>query len=221
MKRLFDVFAAGAGLVVLSPLLLWIAWKIKREDKGPVFFRGLRTGLHAVPFRIFKFRTMVPDADRIGPASTAVEDPRITRIGAKLRRHKLDELPQLLNVLKGEMSIVGPRPEVQQFTDMYTEEEKQLLTVRPGITDWASIWNCDEAAVLAGRTDPDQAYLELIRPTKIRLQLKYVGEASFFTDMKIVFLTFLALVRPSSQAVRDLRELKGQETNEPRAAHSL
>jgi len=219
MKRLFDFLAAAAGLVLLSPVLLWIAWKIRREGGGPIFFRGQRTGRYGCPFRIFKFRTMVVNADRIGPASTAGQDPRVTKIGARLRRHKMDELPQLLNVLKGEMSVVGPRPEVKQFTDMYTEEEKAILSVRPGITDWASIWHCDEAAVLAGHPDPDQAYLDLIRPTKIKLQLKYVQEASLLTDLRIIFLTFLTLVRPDSQAVRDLRDLgPGSPANEQSGA---
>jgi len=192
-------------LVFLSPLLLWAAWRIKREDGGPVFYRGVRVGLHGKPFRIFKFRTMVVDAEKLGASSTSDDDPRITRIGKLLRKYKLDELPQLINVLKGDMSFVGPRPEVKKFTDLYNEEEKTILTVRPGITDWASIWNSDEAAVLAGADDADDAYLKLIRPTKVRLQLKYVRERSFWTDLKIIFLTFQALLRPQSAAVRDLR----------------
>jgi lipopolysaccharide/colanic/teichoic acid biosynthesis glycosyltransferase len=221
MKRLFDILSSAAGLVVLSPVLLWIAWRIKREDGGPIFYRGARTGLGGKPFRIFKFRTMVINADKIGPSSTSGEDPRITRIGARLRRFKLDELPQLLNVVKGEMSVVGPRPEVKQFTDIYTDEEKQILTVRPGITDWASIWNCDEAAVLAGSPDPDKAYLELIRPTKIKLQLKYVRSASLLTDLKIIFLTLQALLRPESQAVRELRSLGHGGESDSRDAATL
>ncbi len=206
MKRVFDLLSAGMGLLVLSPLIAWIAWRIKREDPGPIFYRGARVGLGGRPFRIFKFRTMVLDAEKLGGSSTAGDDPRITKTGHFLRRYKLDELPQLLNVITGEMSIVGPRPEVKRFTDLYTEEEKQILTVRPGITDWASIWNSNEAEVLAGSADPDQAYLELIRPTKIRLQIKYVRERSFLTDLKIIFLTLLAILRPESQAVRELRQ---------------
>lgn len=206
MKRTFDIVTAAVGLVLLSPLLCLVALGIKREDGGPVFFRGLRVGRYGRPFRIYKFRSMVVDAERRGAASTAANDPRITRIGAFLRRYKLDELPQLINVLLGDMSLVGPRPEVQKFTDLYTDEEKLLLTLRPGITDWASIWNCDEAAVLAGAADPDQAYLELIRPKKIFLQLKYAREHSLRTDLRILFLTFLALVSPGSQAVRELRD---------------
>ena len=184
---------ATVGLAVLGPLLIWLAWKIKAEDGGPVFYRGVRMGLHEKPFRIFKFRSMLVNADRIGPSSTASDDPRITRIGRFIRAHKLDELPQLLNVLAGDMSFVGPRPEVKKFTDMYTAEEKAILTVRPGITDWASIWNSDEGAILAGAADPDQAYLELIRPEKLRLQLRYVRERSFKVDVRIIFQTMLKL----------------------------
>jgi len=148
---------------------------------------------------------MVPNAEAIGGASTADEDPRITRVGRALRRYKLDELPQFINVLTGDMSVVGPRPEVKYYTDMYSETEKALLTVRPGITDWASIWNSDEGAVLAGAADPEKAYQELIRPTKIRLQLKYVRERSFFTDLKIIFLTVLAILKPESKAIQEIR----------------
>ena len=140
-KRFFDIVATTIGLILLCPLLFLIAWRIKAEDGGPVFYRGVRVGLHGKPFRIFKFRTMVMDADKIGGFSTSDDDPRITQAGRFLRKYKLDELPQLINVLKGEMSLVGPRPEVKKFTDMYTDDEKVILTVRPGITDWASMWN--------------------------------------------------------------------------------
>ena len=132
---------------------------------------------------------MVVDAEKRGGSSTSEDDPRITRTGNILRKHKLDELPQLINVLRGDMSFVGPRPEVKKFTDMYTEKEKAILTVRPGITDWASLWNSDEGAILKGSPDPDKDYLEKIRPEKIRLQLQYVREQSFRTDIKIIFLT--------------------------------
>lgn len=178
---------------------------IIRKDGGPVFYRGERTGLYGKPFRIYKFRTMVVDAEKVGGASTADDDARITSVGKFLRKYKLDETPQLINVLKGEMSIVGPRPEVKRYTDMFSDEEKAILTVRPGITDWASIWNADEGAVLAGAADPDLAYLELIRPMKLKLQLKYVRERSFWVDLKIIFLTLLAVVQPESQAVREMR----------------
>lgn len=194
IKRIFDIVCSVCGLLILCPLLLWIAWRIKHEDAGQVFYRGERIGLDGHPFRIFKFRTMVIDAEKLGGSSTSDNDPRITVIGRFLRKFKLDELPQLINVIKGDMSLVGPRPEVKKFTDMYTNEEKVILTVRPGITDWASIWNHDEGALLAGSTDPDRDYVENIRPEKIRLQLKYVGEQSLLTDIRIIFLTLKAII---------------------------
>lgn len=208
LKGIFDILGSFLGLLILSPLLCWVAWRIKTEDSGPVFYRGSRVGLRGRPFRIFKFRTMVVDAEKLGASSTSDDDARITRIGKFLRRYKLDELPQLINVLAGDMSLVGPRPEVKKFTDLYNEEEKAILTVRPGITDWASIWNSDEAAVLAGAADADEAYLKLIRPMKLKLQLKYVRDRSFWADLKIIFLTLLALMNPESQAVREIRATK-------------
>ena len=206
MKRIFDLFFSAVGLVLLSPLLLWAAWRIHREDGGPVFFRGERVGRQGKIFRIFKFRTMVVNAEKIGGSSTSDDDPRITRIGVTLRKHKLDELPQLFNVISGEMSLVGPRPEVKYYTDLFTEEEKAVLGVRPGITDWASIWNSDEGSILAGAQDPDQAYMELIRPTKLKLQLLYARNHSFFTDLKIIFLTLLGLVKPEGRIMVKIRQ---------------
>lgn len=207
-KRVFDFLCSFIGLLLLSPLLAYITWRITKEDNGPVFYRGVRVGLHGKSFRIYKFRTMVVDAEKLGGSSTSDDDKRITRIGKFLRKYKLDELPQLINVLTGDMSLVGPRPEVKKFTDMYTDEEKVILTVRPGITDWASLWNSDEGAVLAGAEDPDKAYEELIRPTKLKFQLKYVRERSFWIDLKIIILTILAIVRPESQAKLDIQSQK-------------
>jgi len=208
VKRLFDIVCSSIGLLLMSPILFAVALMIKKEDRGPVLYRGVRLGRKGKPFKIFKFRTMVVNAERIGGYSTADDDPRITRVGKFLRKYKLDELPQLINVLKGEMSLVGPRPEVKYYTDQLTEEERAILSVRPGITDWASIWNADEGELLAGAEDPDKAYEELIRPTKLQLQLKYVREQSFWIDLKIVFLTILAIVRPGSKAVTDIRNNK-------------
>lgn len=204
-KRLFDLLCSFLGLILLSPVLIYLACCIKLEDGGPVFYRGLRVGLKGRPFRIFKFRTMVVNAEIIGGSSTADDDSRITKIGKKLRKYKFDELPQLFNVLCGDMSIVGPRPEVKYYTDQYTSEEKAILKIRPGITDWASIWNADEGAVLAGAADPEKAYAELIRPKKLKLQLKYVYERSLLIDLKIIFLTFLAMASPNSKAVQEIR----------------
>lgn len=189
MKRSFDILAAAAGLAVLFPVLAAIAVLIKAGSTGPVFYRGVRSGLGGKSFKIFKFRTMVVDAEKIGGASTADGDARVTRIGKRLRKYKLDELPQLFNVLLGDMSLVGPRPEVPMYTDLYTSAEKKILGVRPGITDFATLWNPDEGALLAGEPDPEKAYLEKIRPTKIKLQLEYVDKASFFTDLKIILAT--------------------------------
>ncbi len=200
-KRGMDIVFASLGLVVCSPVFFIVGYLIKREDGGPVFYKGVRVGRYGKLFKMYKFRTMVIDADKIGGPSTSDDDPRITRIGKVLRKYKLDEIPQLINVLKGEMSIVGPRPEVPYYVNMFTKEETKILSVRPGITDWASLWNPDEGAVLAGSEDPEQAYMEKIRPTKIRLQLLYVERRSLWTDIKIIFLTFWTIIRKKSYSV--------------------
>jgi lipopolysaccharide/colanic/teichoic acid biosynthesis glycosyltransferase len=190
IKRLFDIFFSFFGLILLSPVLLVVAFLIKRESPGPVFFRGERIGKNGKPFRIFKFRTMVPDAENLGGPSTAADDERLLKIGHFLKKYQLDELPQLINVLKGEMSLVGPRPEVKMYVDMMTpEERKAILSVRPGMTDFASLWNFHESEILKGSVDPEKTYQEKIRPEKIRLQLKYVKERSFWTDLKIILKT--------------------------------
>jgi lipopolysaccharide/colanic/teichoic acid biosynthesis glycosyltransferase len=195
MKRGFDFVSSLFGLILISPVLVTVAVLIKKEDGGPVFYRGVRVGRFGKTFRIFKFRTMVVNAEKLGGASTADDDARITKVGKFIRKFKLDELPQLINVLKGEMSIVGPRPEVQMYVDMFTEEEKAILSVRPGITDWASVWNPDEGAILAGSPDPEKTYMEKIRPEKIRLQLKYMRERSFLVDLKIILETLVTVLK--------------------------
>ncbi len=215
LKRLFDIVLSAAGLLCAAPVLLLLSAAIKKESAGPVFYRGVRVGLHGKTFRIFKFRSMVTDAEKIGGSSTSDDDPRITRTGKFIRKYKLDELSQLINVIRGDMSFVGPRPEVPYYVEKYTEEEKVILTVRPGITDWATIWNADEGAVLAGHPDPEAAYEQLIRPTKIRLQLKYLRERSFFVDIKILFLTFLAMIRPGSKAVEEIRNMPPENNPSP------
>ena len=197
MRRIVDVALALSALIVLSPLPIVIAFLIKREDGGPVFYRGSRVGLGGVPFRILKFRSMVLNAEHLGGTATSDDDHRITPIGKWLRKYKLDELPQLINILSGDMNLVGPRPEVQKFVDMYTDRDCEILTVRPGITDWASIWNSDEGAVLAGCPDPERAYQDLLRPTKLKLQLLYVQHRSLWTDLKILFYTARKLVDKS------------------------
>jgi len=188
-KRTFDLTVSFVALLFLWPLFVLVGLRIKRDTPGPVFYRGVRVGLHEKPFRIFKFRTMVANAEQVGGPSTPGDDQRITRTGKWIRRFNLDELPQFLNVLKGDMSIVGPRPEVSDYVKLFTEEERELLTLRPGITDWATIWVRNEGEVLAGSTDPEKTYMEVIWPEKHLLQLKYMRESSFWVDISIMFQT--------------------------------
>lgn len=193
-KRIFDVVLSLFGLLILSPLLTMIAILVKWGSPGPIFYRGIRVGQHGKEFRIFKFRTMVVDAERIGGSSTPDDDTRITKIGKLLRKYKLDELPQLLNVFVDHMSIVGPRPQVPWAVALYKENEKRLLNVKPGITDWASIRFPNEGETLKGSNDPDHDYLEKIAPEKIRLGLEYVDHHSLLTDCKIIWKTIKLLL---------------------------
>lgn len=188
-KRAFDVAFSVLGLLALCPLLLLIAAVVKLGTPGPVFYRGARTGRFGKPFRIFKFRTMVVDAEQVGGTTTGKDDPRITRVGRLLRKYKLDELPQLLNVLCGDMSFVGPRPEVAEYTDAYSQEERAILDVRPGITDLSSLRFADLQEFVGG-DDPDGAFRERVLPEKIALRLKYVRERSFLLDASILLRTF-------------------------------
>jgi lipopolysaccharide/colanic/teichoic acid biosynthesis glycosyltransferase len=188
-KRTIDLTAGGLALALLSPLIGLVAIQIRREDSGPAFYRAPRVGLNGRTFRMYKFRTMVTNADRIGGPSTAGDDPRITKMGHRIRTSKLDEIPQLINVVKGEMSLVGPRPEVQHYVDMFTERERDILSVKPGITDWASIRYRNEGEILRGAEDPEQAYMEKIRPGKLELQLAYVRRQSLWLDLKILAAT--------------------------------
>lgn len=196
LKRAFDFVTALLGLIILSPFFLLTAIAIKLESKGPVFYRGVRVGRYGKPFMIFKFRSMVQDAERLGADSTSATDMRVTRVGRFIRKFKLDEFSQLINVLIGDMSLVGPRPEVQRFVDMYTEEERTILTLRPGITDWSSIKFHNEGEIIeaSGITNADEAYAKLIRPEKLRLQLQYVRERNLWIDIKIIFSTLLTIV---------------------------
>jgi lipopolysaccharide/colanic/teichoic acid biosynthesis glycosyltransferase/RimJ/RimL family protein N-acetyltransferase len=195
VKRAIDVVLSLVGLIILSPLLIYLAIRIKRDSPGPVFYQGTRVGLNGVPFKMLKFRTMVINADKIGGSSTPDDDPRITRTGKMLRRYKLDELPQLINVLRGDMSFVGPRPQVQWAVDLYTPEERQVLTVRPGITDYASLQFSNEGEILKGSTDPDKDYMEKIHPHKMRLSLQYVRTMSLGVDLAIIARTILAIIK--------------------------
>jgi len=189
LKRLFDVTLACIGTFLLSPVLIFVALAVKLDSPGPVFYRGMRAGFQGKPFFMLKFRTMVANAERLGGFSTSLDDPRITRVGKWLRKYKLDELPQLFNVIVGQMSFVGPRPEVLSETANYSSEERALLSVVPGISDWASLRFANEGEILKGSPDPHEAYRLLIRPEKIRLGLRYVRERSFFVDVKIITQT--------------------------------
>jgi lipopolysaccharide/colanic/teichoic acid biosynthesis glycosyltransferase len=189
LKRLLDIIVSAIGLAVTSPLLLALAIMIKCGSKGPVFYRGERVGRLGKLFQIYKFRTMSADAEKRGGPSTAADDPRLTKTAGFLKKYQLDELPQLINVLKGEMSLVGPRPEVEMYVKMFSKEEEAILSVRPGMTDYASLWNFHEGELLQGSTNPEKTYMEKIRPEKIKLQLKYVREHSFWVDLKIIFRT--------------------------------
>jgi lipopolysaccharide/colanic/teichoic acid biosynthesis glycosyltransferase len=192
-KRAFDLTGALCGLAVLSPLMLAIAAAVKLDSWGPMLYLGTRTGQGGKPFRMFKFRTMVSNAERIGGPSTGLGDPRVTRVGRFLRRYKLDELPQLINVVRGEMSLVGPRPEVPQYTAEYRGDELLILTVKPGITDFASLEfiRLDEAL---GSHEPDRVYEEKVRPVKNALRVRYAREQSFRTDLSILFRTLRRLL---------------------------
>jgi lipopolysaccharide/colanic/teichoic acid biosynthesis glycosyltransferase len=192
-KRAMDVGVSAAVLAAGAPLAAVIVWRIRR-DGGPALYRGLRVGRGGTTFHVLKFRTMVVDAARLGGDSTSNADPRVTGTGRFLRRWKLDEFPQFLNVLRGDMSLVGPRPQVLWDVQRYTEEERQLLEVRPGITDWASIRYRNEGEILASRPDADLAYDELIRPGKIELGLAYVRHRSMAVDLRILKLTALAVL---------------------------
>lgn len=195
LKRLMDIVISGCALLVLWPLLLLIALAIKLDDPGPVFYRQVRVGRGGREFRIFKFRTMVVDADKKGLAITVGRDSRITRVGAFLRKTKLDELAQLLNVLAGEMSFVGPRPEVPKYVGLYTPYQRQVLLVRPGITDYASIAYRNENDLLEGAQDPERLYIEEIMPAKIELNMKYLHEISPLADLRLIFQTVAAVIR--------------------------
>ena len=195
-KRLFDIIMSLFGLIVLSPVILVVAIIIKADSKGHVFYRGQRIGKNGKPFRMFKFRTMVQNADKIGGPSTSADDPRLTKIGLFLKKYQLDEVPQLFDVLRGTMSLVGPRPEVKIYTDMFTEEERKIiLSVRPGMTDLASLWDFHEAELLNGAEDPEKEYMEKIRPNKLKLQQEYVKKMSFTGDIKIIFQTVLKILK--------------------------
>jgi lipopolysaccharide/colanic/teichoic acid biosynthesis glycosyltransferase len=195
VKRLFDFTLSGLALATLSPLIFLLALLIKIDSEGPVFYRSIRVGKDGKPFKMLKFRSMVINADKIGASSTPDDDPRITRMGHFLRRYKLDELPQLINVFRGEMSFVGPRPQVQWAVDLYTLEERRVLSVAPGITDYASLHFHNEGELLRGSQDPDKDYMEKIHPEKMRLSLQYIQQRSFGVDLQIILKTVWSILR--------------------------
>jgi lipopolysaccharide/colanic/teichoic acid biosynthesis glycosyltransferase len=192
LKRLFDMAASLVGVVLLSPLLAVIAIAVKAQDGGPVFYRATRIGKHGRPFRLYKFRTMITGADKIGPGITAGGDARVTRAGRWLRRTKLDELPQLINVLSGDMSLVGPRPEDPRYVALYTPEQRKVLQVRPGITSAASLAYRREEQMLAG-VDWEATYLNQVMPAKLEIDLNYLANRSSWSDLVLIIQTVTAL----------------------------
>ena len=194
MKRLFDIVASGVGLVVLSPLFAVLAVWIKADSRGPVFYRQTRVGRNNKDFRLYKFRSMRPDSDKLGLITVGGRDPRVTRSGYYIRKYKLDELPQLINVFVGDMSLVGPRPEVRKYVDMYTPDQLHVLDVRPGITSLASIRYRNENDVLAASDDPERCYIERVMPDKLEIDLEYVARAGLWSDIKLIFRTFKEII---------------------------
>lgn len=195
MKRTFDMIASGLGLIVLSPLFLILAIWIKLDSKGPVFYRQVRVGRNNKDFRIFKFRSMRVGSDKGSLVTIGGRDPRVTRSGYWIRKFKLDELPQLINVFIGDMSLVGPRPEVRHYVDYWTDEQMHVLDVRPGITDPASIKFRNENELMEKAEDPEKYYIEVIMQEKLKLYLEYVGNHSFLGDIGLVFRTFWVIVK--------------------------
>lgn len=207
MKRLFDILAGGFGLILLSPVFLIMSIVITVDSPGGVFFRGPRVGKNGKVFRIFKFRSMVKDCEGKGKWNVGDNDSRITKTGHFLRKTKLDEIPQLINVFLGNMSFVGPRPELQVYVDMYTDEEKKILDLKPGITDYASMVNIAQFETFTKAVDPDEAYLKYIRPLKIKLQLYYREHHSFFGDIRIIFWTIYKVLTHSDKLPKEINSI--------------
>ncbi|HVH68409.1 MAG TPA: sugar transferase [Gemmatimonadales bacterium] len=220
-KRAFDLVGAGLGVLLLAPLLAVLALLVKAEDGGPVLFKQERVGYRGRRFRIWKFRTMVPDAESLGPFVTPERDPRVTRIGAWLRRRKLDELPQLFNVLAGDMSLVGPRPDVPSYVARYHARERRVLELVPGMTDEAAICFLGEGSMLAASRDPERNYLEEIAPEKIRLSLEYAARASVWTDLKVILGTLRHLYWGSTAARLTPTTDRADPPFRPRAAEPM
>ena len=195
MKRFFDVVASGIGLILLSPLFIILTIWIKCDSTGSVFYRQIRVGRNNRDFQLLKFRSMRVGSDKKRLITVGGRDPRITRSGYYIRKYKLDEFPQLINVLKGDMSLVGPRPEVRKYVDLYTAEQRRVLAVRPGITDYASIVYMDENRLLGQSSNPDKTYVEDIMPAKIKLNMRYINHPTLFEYFKLIFLTIFKIAR--------------------------
>lgn len=194
IKRIFDFVVSLFGVIIISPILLIVAIAIKVDSKGNVLFLQKRVGKKGNPFYIYKFRTMVTDAERLGKQITVGKDNRITKVGALLRKYKIDELPQLLNVIKGDMSLVGPRPEVPRYVELYTEEERKVLDVRPGITDLASLRYKDENDILGKVENPEEYYINIIMKDKLKLNLEYIEKSNILFDISLIFKTIIKCI---------------------------
>lgn len=195
VKRVFDIFFSLFGLVLLFPLLLFISIAIVLDSGGGIFFRQIRVGKDNVDFKMFKFRTMRTGSDKKGLLTIGDKDNRVTKVGYFLRKYKIDELPQLINILKGDMSLVGPRPEVRKYVDLYNEEQMKVLSVRPGLTDYSSLFYINESELLSKSENPEKTYIEEIMPAKLEFCKKYINEKSLLTDIKIIFLTLKKILR--------------------------
>jgi lipopolysaccharide/colanic/teichoic acid biosynthesis glycosyltransferase len=193
MKRLFDILVSFFAILILSPVLILITILIQLTSNGPIFYFSERIGKAEKPFKLIKFRTMRPNSDKNGAFNVGLNDNRVTKIGKFLRASKLDEIPQLFNVILGQMSLVGPRPDIKNFTNLYSQDEKKILSLKPGITDWASLVNAFQYKEFNKVTDPDKYFLEKVRPTKVKLQLYYLQNNNFLLDLEILIWTFLIL----------------------------
>jgi lipopolysaccharide/colanic/teichoic acid biosynthesis glycosyltransferase len=193
-KRIFDICSALISLVLFSPLIIIVSIWIALDSKGGIFYRQIRVGKNQKEFGLFKFRSMRPNSDQAGQI-TIGNDSRVTRVGRFIRRFKIDEVPQLINIIKGDMSVVGPRPEVPKYVELYSKEQLKVLTVLPGLTDYASIEYLDEQKILGASNDPDKAYIEEVMPAKLKLNLKYISDRAFWLDIKLIFRTIGRILR--------------------------
>jgi len=194
MKRTFDIIISFLGLLILSPIIIFVSLIVKLTSNGPVFYLSDRVGKNEKTFKLVKFRSMKDNSEKKGSLNVGLNDPRVTKIGKFLRSSKIDEIPQLFNVLLGHMSLVGPRPDLRVFTNLYTIQERRILSIKPGMTDWASLVNAFQYKEFNSSHDPDNLFLEKIRPIKVKFQLYYLKNRNFFLDFEIIFWTFLIVV---------------------------